>query len=811
MKKVLSQFILQLFLIVLFTSIAHADFGLMLGSFKNKHEAQKYSKGLIQQNYRAYIEEIQMVSTGLWYRVCVGPFATRKESRNQKKLLRSNGFDGDIFIVNTAGQPIVTAEAIDRKKDEPSVPPSKPVQANPNTHSEKVTVPVQAKPDTLSEKATAPGQRHITLKWDVSEEPDLAGYKVYYDTDPGPPYNPDKADYADEGPSPIIVGSDMTEITLHGLNDAKDYFFSITSFNTKGLESDYSTEISSIQMISPKEGPSIVKRAETEEVLKETEYELTYIAPGDTLQIDVPHQIEMSHAYDVDPNGNLHLLMIGKVHVEGLNLTDLNAKLTERLKKYIQKGDKISTQMLERKRYIYVQGGVRYPGWYRVSLLTDLDDIIQGAGGLVSGADYSKIRLRRKTADGYKETAAKGKIAFQADDILVVPVPKGYRERVDNGDLLFVSIPQRQPPGRVPSPVDTADLTRTLGQNQLTVDRNGYIYIPDYGHFSVNNLTPGEITEMITNRLPKYLARLSRVRVNIIEKQHFIQIFGHVTNPGWYNIPESANAQAALSTAGDAIDGSVMSDVSIHRELKGITKHIKVNLYQFTITGDPRILTPLHENDVLFVPISSSFGSIKRTLRSWEPPTERLEEEELIKKKVRIFGAINNPGIYEPYEDMDLLDLFVLASGERLEADLSKVVIIRNNRVEVEFNFIDYLKHVGTERKGTLKIPKVFHGDTVYVRFVESKVWEPKEDKVLYVTGKVRGPGQFKLWDQMTVLQAIALAGGLTEWADSEHITIVRIVAGKQENIPFNYKKGISGKYPELNIYLQGDDTIVVP
>jgi polysaccharide export outer membrane protein len=108
-------------------------------------------------------------------------------------------------------------------------------------------------------------------------------------------------------------------------------------------------------------------------------------------------------------------------------------------------------------------------------------------------------------------------------------------------------------------------------------------------------------------------------------------------------------------------------------------------------------------------------------------------------------------------------------------------------------------------------MPKIFHGDTVYVRYLEWKTAEPKEDKVLYVTGKVRGPGQFKLWDQMTVLQAIALAGGLTEWADSEHITIVRIVAGKQENIPFNYKKGISGKYPELNIYLHADDTIVVP
>ena len=40
---------------------------------------------------------------------------------------------------------------------------------------------------------------------------------------------------------------------------------------------------------------------------------------------------------------------------------------------------------------------------------------------------------------------------------------------------------------------------------------------------------------------------------------------------------------------------------------------------------------------------------------------------------------------------------------------------------------------------------------------------------------------------------------------------IGRIVDGKQENVPFNYYKRVAGKYPELNIYLQADDTIVVP
>ena len=38
----------------------------------------------------------------------------------------------------------------------------------------------------------------------------------------------------------------------------------------------------------------------------------------------------------------------------------------------------------------------------------------------------------------------------------------------------------------------------------------------------------------------------------------------------------------------------------------------------------------------------------------------------------------------DPYEGMDLLDLLVLASGETDDADMSKILIIRNNKVEME-------------------------------------------------------------------------------------------------------------------------------
>jgi len=86
---------------------------------------------------------------------------------------------------------------------------------------------------------------NVTLQWDPNTEPNLAGYKIYYDTDSGAPYNPAVGDRATNNPDgpPIVLGSDTTEITLAGLSDGKVYFFSITAFDDQGQESDYSNEV----------------------------------------------------------------------------------------------------------------------------------------------------------------------------------------------------------------------------------------------------------------------------------------------------------------------------------------------------------------------------------------------------------------------------------------------------------------------------------------------------------------------------------------------------------------------------------------
>jgi polysaccharide biosynthesis/export protein len=81
----------------------------------------------------------------------------------------------------------------------------------------------------------------------------------------------------------------------------------------------------------------------------------------------------------------------------------------------------------------------------------------------------------------------------------------------------------------------------------------------------------------------------------------------------------------------------------------------------------------------------------------------------------------------------------------------------------------------------------------------------------IYILGEVTRAGSFTLLPNMTVLQALSDAGGLTTFANSKKIYVLRQDNGKQQKIPFNYKDVISGKDPSQNVALKAGDTIIVP
>lgn len=82
--------------------------------------------------------------------------------------------------------------------------------------------------------------------------------------------------------------------------------------------------------------------------------------------------------------------------------------------------------------------------------------------------------------------------------------------------------------------------------------------------------------------------------------------------------------------------------------------------------------------------------------------------------------------------------------------------------------------------------------------------------KRVYLVGEVSHTGPMPMLANMTVLQAISSAG-LTQFANTKGIYVLRTENGKQQKMPVNYKKLVKGEQIEQNYLLKPGDTIVVP
>ena len=143
------------------------------------------------------------------------------------------------------------------------------------------------------------------------------------------------------------------------------------------------------------------------------------------------------------------------------------------------------------------------------------------------------------------------------------------------------------------------------------------------------------------------------------------------------------------------------------------------------------------------------------------------------------------------------------------EADLSRSVPVRPDG-KISFPLLDDIQAAGltplelkallTEKlKQYLSEPRV----TVLVEEVNSYK--------VYVMGEVLTQGALVLKNKTTLLQAISLAGGFTQYAKRNEITILRRTAKRDERIVVSYEKILSGRNPEQNLTLEPGDTVVVP
>lgn len=168
---------------------------------------------------------------------------------------------------------------------------------------------------------------------------------------------------------------------------------------------------------------------------------------------------------------------------------------------------------------------------------------------------------------------------------------------------------------------------------------------------------------------------------------------------------------------------------------------------------------------------------------------------------VSLIGAVTKPGPYQLVGRLTLLDIISQAGGFKENAANEIFVLREGKQIGGATIRID-LEDLTVNGNQKLNIP-LQAGDVVNI---------PIDELVsIFVFGAVRNPGvvQFKKSKKISIVQAIAQAGGISESGKYSGITIKRALKdGKEENIVVDLKDVISGKRP--NIVLQEGDVVFV-
>jgi len=159
---------------------------------------------------------------------------------------------------------------------------------------------------------------------------------------------------------------------------------------------------------------------------------------------------------------------------------------------------------------------------------------------------------------------------------------------------------------------------------------------------------------------------------------------------------------------------------------------------------------------------------------------------------------------------------FIIGNDDRLainvwkEPDLTKTIPVRSDG-KISLPLVGEMQAAGRtplqlEQEIAVKLKDFITEPEVTV------IVEQINSQKFNILGQVSKPGSYSLVSAMTVLDAIAAAGGFRDFAKQKGVYILRkSAAGSETRIPFNYKDVIKGKNPEQNISLEPRDTIVVP
>ncbi|HYD55100.1 MAG TPA: SLBB domain-containing protein [Gemmatimonadaceae bacterium] len=364
------------------------------------------------------------------------------------------------------------------------------------------------------------------------------------------------------------------------------------------------------------------------------------------------------------------------------------------------------------------------------------DEDRYGRGGRDERLARRTLELRRQKLDsGYTVFGMDvfDRATTQFDANLSGPVDANYR--LGPGDKLVLIL--------------TGDVEASY---QLDVTREGFIVVPQVGQIFVNNLTLGQLDDLMYARLGRVYSGVrrgggtTRFSMSVARlKSNQVYVIGDVERPGSYRVSGAGTALSALYAAGGPTLNGSLRAIDLRRGGRTIANF---DVYDYLLKGDASADLRLETGDVLFVRPAGA--------------------------RVRVWGEVARPSTYELKPGETLADLVrasggLLPTAERRRVQIERILAPGDRRSAGSDRIT---MDVASEQLATGDGPPVplQPGDVVRVFEVAGK----SRSRVA-VTGNVWTPGPIGFTPGMRLSEALRLAGGLKPDAYLGQVLVSRL------------------------------------
>lgn len=372
------------------------------------------------------------------------------------------------------------------------------------------------------------------------------------------------------------------------------------------------------------------------------------------------------------------------------------------------------------------------------------------------------------------------------------------------------------------------------GSYELEVNRNGEIVLPKVGSVKVAGVSYGQVQEVVRGSLSRIFKDF-HLSVNMGKLRPIkVYLVGEVNSPGDYNLSSLSTLLNALSAAGGPTKNGSLRNIQVKRGGKLVET---VDLYDFFLKGDKGRDIRLHAGDTVFIPSLGPVAGIAGNVR--RPAIYELKEEKSLKDLLSLADGINSGGYLQRIQlsrvdahnrkivtdfnldpegagrsmdeltgaitirDMDMVNVFPIDSTLRDYVKLEGYVLrpgdyairpgMRLSHLLTRDNLLpEYYPESG---QITRRCPPDLHPEVMFFNVGKALAEDPAHDLLLQefdrvqifsrwemedipkvrINGEVQKPGEYRLFQNMTVRDLVLQAGNPTQTAYLANAEISRI------------------------------------